>query len=226
MPFQHIRRLALLFVAVIALLTGCTSGSFMLEIAKAAWHGTTSASGVNVLATPLNPSYRYLNVELAGQAPALLVLGYLDLHPLGDIEVWYSSEGEVLRLQNGRVVGSTGLSVDWLRVSYPTAPPSWDAVPADGATYTRVRDETPGSRYAIKEQVSLKPTTQPAVAPASPVHMWFSETYSNLLGNTLPGSLFGLSSCGGHKAIVYSRQCLSAGLCLTLQAWPPKKDCN
>ena len=207
-------------------LSGCAPGSLLVDISKAAWSGSLDGSAQDAIPTPLNPLYRYLRVELIGKAPALMVLGYLDPHPLGDIEVWYGSGGETLKLQNGRLVGSAGLSVAWLRVAYQQVPPGWASVPADGAKFSRVRDELPGYRAAVLDQVLLKPLDQPAVSGQTGANVWFSESYSNAQGETLPVALFGVNQCHAKSAVVYSHQCLSSDLCLTIQAWPAEKACS
>jgi hypothetical protein len=218
---------ALISLGVTAvLLAGCAPGSLLVDISKAAWSGTTSGSAQDASTTPLNPLYRYLRVELAGNAPALMVLGYLDPHPLGDIEVWYGSGGETLKLQNGRVVGSAGLSVTWLRVTYPQVPPAWASVPAEGVKFSRVRDELPGYRASVPDQVLLKPLAQTPAAVQAGANVWFSESYANAQGESLPAALFGVNQCQAKSAVVYSRQCLSTALCLTIQAWPPEKACS
>jgi hypothetical protein len=216
--------LALGFVFVA--LTGCASGSLLVDISKASWLSTSGSSAQEPANTQFNPRYRYLRVELAGKAPAFMVLGYLDAHPLGDIEVWYSSKGETLKLQNGRVVGAAGLSVTWLRVANPQVPPAWDSISGAGVGFSRFRDELPGYHSAVLEQVFIKQLVQAPVATQTNVLQWFSESYSNMNGKTLPSSFYGLGQCGKKSVVVYSRQCLSTELCLTIQPWPPEKDCS
>lgn len=206
-------------------LSACAPRSLLVDVGKAAWSGTiSSGSGVAAMDAPLNPNYRYLRVQLMDKPPALLVLGYLDPHPQGEIEVWYASGGETLKLQNGRIVGATGLAVNWLRLSNPMAPPDWQNVTAAGATFSRVRDESPGYRFDIHDKVLVTALAQAPVAQAS-AQRWFSETYSSSHSESLPMAFFGVNLCPGKSLVVYSRQCLSAQLCLTLQPWPPQKDC-
>ena len=90
------------------------------------------APGVDAI--NLNPAYRYLRVSVGGR-DALLVLGYSDPTPTGPIETWYSSAGEVLKLQNGRIFSTVGLRIDWRAVTY-TESPSWsdcNALPCEAA---------------------------------------------------------------------------------------------
>ena len=47
----------------------------------------------------------------------LLVKGYVDSDSRGSIDVWYSSDGSVMRIQQGRYLGSVGFDQNWQEVS-------------------------------------------------------------------------------------------------------------
>ena len=208
-------------------LGACASNSLLSEVTSAVFRDNLPFQSPQPLATQLNPNYRYLHVTLAGAKPALLVLGYVDTHPQGDIEVWYSAQGEVLRLQNGRVVGAAGLPVQWRRVEYLQMPPTWQSVPPEGALFSSVRDEQPGYRHGLVEQVSLKKLQQAPFDLPGKTHAtsaWFQESYSDANGTSRPDAWFALGQYGDQKVIVYSRQCLSSSVCLSLQRWPLQKD--
>lgn len=180
------------------------------------------------LTAKLNPAYRYIRVQAQGQPPALMVLGYVDPDPLGDIEVWYSSRREVIKLQNGRIVSTTGLETNWRAVRFSAAPPTWSSVPAEGGFYNRLRDEMPGHRYALSDRLHLKPLAGllsiglPATLPREQAnaYRWFSETTLNSGDAALPPSWFAWGAYRGQSTVVYSQQCLSATFCLQLQLWP------
>ncbi|HEY8908320.1 MAG TPA: YjbF family lipoprotein [Rhodoferax sp.] len=188
-----------------------------------------SVADVTQTAT-LNPAYIYLRIQAAGGSPALLVLGYVDSHPQGDIEVWYSAEKEVIKTQNGRIVGTSGLEVDWRSVRFTTAPPAWDGLTPASYTLTRVRDEMPGYRYDISDQVTLtRVVGVPAIAlpPSLPLNVaksyeWFRESQSGAHPD-LPDSWYALEKIDGKYRVAYSYQCLSKRLCLNLQRWPIRK---
>lgn len=71
--------------------------------------------------TPLNPQLNYLRVDIAG-LQALMVRGYIDQDKNGPIDVWYSSDGSILRLQKGRYLGSVGFDRNWRNVVYNNVP--------------------------------------------------------------------------------------------------------
>ena len=208
-------------------LTACASKSLLSEVTSAVFYDKLPFDAPKVSEAKLNPNFQYLRVTLAGAKPALLVLGYVDAHPQGSIEVWYSGLGEVLRLQNGRLVGATGLAVEWRRVDYPQAPPAWQSLPPAGVQYARVRDEYPGYRLGLVDQVLLTPLPQPppALPPGAPANAtWYQERYSVAGGTSVPDAWFALGTHDGQHTIIYSRQCLSVSVCLTLQRWPLQKD--
>ena len=111
----------------------------------------------------LNPSLRYLRVTVRGRV-VLMVLGYVEPHPEGQVETWYSSEGEVIRLQNGRIVATAGLETDWRAVRNFSLPAWKDLVGRPAVVYRRERDEMPGYRFGIAESVSLYPVAVPSNA--------------------------------------------------------------
>lgn len=215
-------------------LFGCATGSTPLADVLSAVVSDQFGSGAeSALNIKLNPAYRYLRVEVDGRAPALLVLGYVDAHPQGDIEVWYSAKREVIKIQNGRIVGTTGLEVDWRTVRFPIAPPSWTNTLAQEGSYERSRDEMPGHRYAITDQIQLKPWVgmPPLTLPVSlnnahtqNNYRWFSETTLNTGEQPLPPSWFAWGLYQGQATVVYSVQCLSPTFCLKLQRWPVQES--
>lgn len=174
------------------------------------------------IAPNLNPEFRYLRATAMGNT-ALLVLGHIDPHPQGDIEVWYSAQWEVLRLQNGRLVGTTGLKFDWRNVRYPPLPP-WFALTDQEISFTREHDEVPGYRYGISEEIrlrkiaTLKGTTLVGIDPES-VQWFIEEVKPNALTNmtsSLPSTVYAVQA--GH--VVYGAQCLNQEVCITWQHWP------
>jgi hypothetical protein len=179
-----------------------------------------------VIPAQLNPAYRYLKVDVKDHPSALLVLGYLEPSPQGDVEVWYSAEREVLKVQNGRLVGTAGLEVDWRHVGYVQQPANWAWVfqsPAVLLHYERVRDVMPGYRMGIHEQMQASVATPPAYVlpqfmPANAI--WVQEQVSGIDPSVLPAAWFAVASVNGQAAVVASYQCLSVSVCLRLQPWP------
>lgn len=174
----------------------------------------------NIDAIKLNPALRYLRVTVRGRV-ALLVLGYIEPHPEGSIDTWYSSEGEVLRLQNGRIVGTAGLETDWRAVRNVSLPAWKDMAGHPALVYSRERDEMPGYHFGIAENVSLYSVPAPsnsklAGLPADGLR-WYEEA---VLGQPdgLASARFALHA--DEPRVVYGEQCLSQKLCIAWQTWP------
>ena len=195
-----------------------------------------AGDGVGVPAIPDNPDprFRYLRVELRGNPPGLLVLGYVDQHPLGPIEVWYSALKEVIKIQNGRIVGTAGLKEDWSSVRFAQVPAQWEQITAQGMRFERQRDAMPGYRYGISEQMQVSRTEampsiglMPSLSLATAQrYQWFHETSTSTNGGLpgLPDAWFAWGKHRGQYDVVYSEQCLAPDFCLRLQRWPVTEE--
>ena len=162
----------------------------------------------------------------------MLVLGYLDANAQGEIEVWYSAGREVIKTQNGRIVGTAGLEVDWRALRFTSPPPAWTEVLPQGGTYQRSRDEMPGHRYGIAERIELTrwngvpPVVLPAVLPTerARAYGWYREATVSSTAHPLPPAWFAWGMHLGQPTVVYSEQCLSATFCLKLLRWPVQES--
>lgn len=210
-------------------LLGCASSSNLLSDVVSGVVAERFGSAADPIASAqLNPDYRYLRVEVQGRPPALLVLGYLDSHPQGDIEVWYSTRGEVIKMQNGRIVATFGLETDWRAVRYQPAPGPWAGAGPAVSTFDRLRDEMPGYRYAIQDRIESRrwnealPITPPAALARVPAGQlaWFREATLGSTAAAMPPAWFAWGRRDGQATVVYSEQCLSADFCLRLLRWP------
>lgn len=198
----------------------------------AACAGSTSAVTDSVrllIAAPaadtakLNPQLRYLRVT-AGKNVALLVLGYTEDTPAPGTQVWYSADKETIRVWNGRLAGTAGLHTDWRSVRFADVP-TWRTALAGGASYQRQRDVMPGYQVDTRDTVWIVPIATPSssllrdIPPQS--LQWFEErTVRQGQAASLPAARFAVDLSGGQERVVYSEQCLSAAVCLTLQPWP------
>ena len=165
----------------------------------------------------LNPNYRYLRVQVEGH-PIFMALGYVDQVPSGPVEVWYSADHNLIRLQNGRLVGAVVKSgVSWLSVSFDHLP-RWDAI-SNQAVFERSRDVSPGYRYGIRETMLIRRIASPADTnlqrvPAASLS-WFEESVEG--GKDSRPSRYALNHEG---RVIYGEQCLSREFCLSWQDWP------
>ncbi|MDP2240422.1 MAG: YjbF family lipoprotein [Burkholderiales bacterium] len=194
-----------------------------------------AVKGQGVDSASLNPNFRYLRVTIEGRV-ALLALGNEDSHPQGPIEVWYSAQREVLRLQNGRLVGAVGLTTEWRNVVLPELP-SWSAVAQarEPVPWVRVRDIMPGYRFGVRDTLLLRmvqPPQSSALKGPDPQSLsWFEERLQSDVPSRFPATLFpGLSADRplpparyavalqeGRETVVYGEQCLAPDLCFSWQ---------
>ena len=114
---MYLARFSVILLA--ALLSACsTSTNPVMQSMQYMVKSNGSVTEVN-----LNPDFRYLRVVADGRV-VFLALGNEDKDARGAVEVWYSARHEVLRLQNGRLVGAVGLNTEWRSVALPVLP-SW-----------------------------------------------------------------------------------------------------
>jgi len=198
--------------------------TFVLAACSSSLQGVGDAVGLlratrgnqQVDATQLNPRYRYLRVSVHGRS-TLLVLGYVDPDRHGPVEVWYSGSGEVLRLQNGRLVGAAGLTVDWSNVHF-SAYPHWSDI-ASPLTLTRSRDVMPGYAYGVTDTLQLRPIAPPARTDLADLRsnalQWYEED-----ARGLRPARYAVMREAGETVVVYGEQCLSNNFCLSWQRWP------
>ena len=168
----------------------------------------------------LDSRYKYLRVQV-GQREAIMVLGYLDSS--GEVEVWYSALGEVLRLRDGRLIGARmNLGTDWLSVSFSHLP-RWDQITAQ-TTFERSRDISTGYQYGIREQMQIRRIATPDDSNLKSIDAasltWFEEHAPG----SVPASRYGVSFADSITQVVYAEQCLSVDFCFSWQKWPPQKE--
>jgi hypothetical protein len=139
-------RAAVVISSLALLVSGCTSTT------DATWATAQNLlpSWARPVPQPSNPNYDYLRVTINGRS-ALLVLGEIDQHPLGRIDSFYSGEAEVLKLQNGRIVGSGGMTTNWVKVTLTST--------ATG--YERTRDVMPNYRFGLRDVLEIKTLARP-----------------------------------------------------------------
>jgi hypothetical protein len=185
-----------------------------------------------VTPAPLNPNFNYLRVHVKNRV-AYFVLGYIDKHPSGDVEVWYSAEREVLRLQNGRLVGATGSATEWSGVEL-IGQPSWSNSQTT-QTFERVRDVSPGYQHGIHEKLQVRQIAPPKKTFLSrdvnkEALNWYEEqvitdTQKNSISLTsptlLPVTIYAVHNNGRTHQVIYSETCLASDLCFSWQHWKP-----
>ena len=215
----------LIVLSLVAAIGGCaTSTNAIVQTMQSAL-----GRGRGIEEAKLNPDFRYLRVTI-GRRVVLLALGYLDKHPQGTIEVWYSADREVVRLQNGRLVGAAGLTTEWRNVVLPDFP-AWSALASAGAPlrWSRTRDVMPGYRYGLRDSLALSVVPPPptsALQGLDPKDLtWFEERLADeaLPKTALPAARYAVQLAGNEAIVVYGEQCLAPQTCFNWQRWPVGK---
>ena len=238
---RQVKTRTLFVLALVALaacaITGCAS--YLNAVVQTASYAIKGQPGGD--STRLNPAFRYLRVIIKGRV-VFVALGDIDKHPDGPIEIYYSSGHEVIRLQNGHVVGANGLLTEWRNVSQ-TDMPAWAATARAGqpVAWQRTRDVMPGYRFGIHDKLVLgviPPPQKSALQDLSPESLtWFEEQHQTASGvsatkwlpnlskteETLPPARYAIDFANGRETVVYSEQCLAPDLCFSWQRWTPKK---
>lgn len=170
---------------------------------------------------PTTPGIDYLRIS-SGDSTAYLALGYVEPGETGNTEIWYSAKGEVLKLHNGRIIGTVGLSTDWREVKLPKLPP-WSRIGHSALRYERSRDVMPDYRFNLTETITLRAIAPPKTSrlqnwKTDELH-WFEETISSNMQNLseVPPSLYAVDISKGRETVIYGETCLTQTLCLVWQ---------
>ena len=178
-----------------------------------------------VESTKLDPKFEYLRVT-RGKRVALLWRGSVERAHALPVDVYYSGQGEVVRVQNGRIVGAVGLTTEWRRVDI--ASPSWSAIASSpqGARVTRTRYVMPGYISGLREELVVRPIATPsrsALQGIDPQSLaWFEERVTTPPPpgvETLPPARYAVDLGKVDGVVVYAEQCLAADLCFSWQRW-------
>ena len=211
------------FLLLVAALSAC-AGSTNAVIQSLQYAVQKDSSGARA---QLNPDFRYLRATVDGRV-ILLVLGYVDSDSHGQILVWYSAQREVLRIQNGRVIGAVGLNAEWRDVVMPDLP-SWSALARseEGTRWIRIRDVMPGYRFGVRDVLSLRTVPAPSKSALQDIDarslVWFEERLEpGEAGpeSVLPPARYAVALRDGVGTVVYGEQCLTPALCFSWQQWP------
>ena len=211
MPFLRFSLIAL----ACSFLVGCASG---FDAAASAISEARSARKPLPVPSELNPNFQYLWVQ-TNDVQAYLVLGGIEPHAQGPIEVWFSARSEILRLQNGRIIGTTGMPVNWSNVNL-----HFDN---QGKSYTRHRDETPGYRFNLQDTFMVKESntvpnsviqrfqSMQAKGAKAPVPVIWREDIGQGSQRIRVGLAINLQD--QLPVAVYGEECLSKSLCIKWQ---------
>lgn len=211
---------AVLAVTAVVVLAGCSPGmSAAIDSLKLA-----ALSGRGPDTAKLDPEFAYLRIT-RGRQVVLFWRGLIERTGEGPVEIYYSGEGEVLRLRDGRLVGVSGLPTEWTAVT--DRAPAWSALVNAGkpVAFVRVRDVMPGYRSGLRDELTLTRIAAPersALQAVDPQTLaWFEERMRgrHSAADALPPARYALDLSGTQPVVVYSEQCVAGDFCFTWQRW-------
>jgi Group 4 capsule polysaccharide lipoprotein gfcB, YjbF len=218
-------RFSFLFAAI-GLLLGCAGESRVFqESMSAIWQSNKFKDPT--LGATLNPIYRYLRGHNS-HGVILMVWGYVDVDSKSNvlIEVWYSGSKEAIKLQDGRVVATTGLNADWLAVRYQGTP-SWTQLLANPeqipVPYSRSVDLKLNYQFGKTQAMTLTRIPAPEAHKLPGVSavgaQWFEERAES---SQLPPTIYAVVPNwmkSGQAKVVYTWHCFKQDECFGFQEW-------
>lgn len=207
--------------SLVLALGGCGANmTAALATASKTWDGGRSVAGPNAA---VNPAFDYLRVETDRQVGLMARAGEEpSVH--GRTEPWFSADGAVLRLSQGRIVGLTDGARSW-QLSRALEPVDWREIAAgQSQAQTWVVDEQPGYRLGRRfdRVIDLSLAGPPGVRLPSPSRgvRWFRE--SDPLGASMP-AWYAVDLTQRPARVVYAQACLTPKWCLNWQPWPARE---
>jgi len=204
--------------AAFLLLTACQGVSPVMDTLTVAWPWQVAPR------TRLQSGFEYLSVALNGRT-TIMALGERKFIPssrgVDRHEYWYSAQNEMLHTINGRIHRAIGFTVEWR--GQRASPPSWTdpKEPDREVHWVRVLDVMPGYRYGQIDRLMTKNISAPTVAPQglSANAAWFEDAVVSATETNQQWD-FRQRFAVLNGQVVYSEQCLSPKICLSLRPLP------
>lgn len=194
-----------------------------LDTARSAVDGGSSRTNSS---RALDPRLNYLHVQI-GRQVGLMVRS--DTPLAGDIpgsSHWYSADGALLRLQDGRLIGLTEAGRSWRVTQGPTTI-DWAAIATGQALdFQRQVNQLPGYHIGLIQHRRLRaiPSAPAAHSLRSPVAkpQWFIE--HDARGGEATAAWYAVDLATQPPRVLYGQTCLAADWCIRWQVWPPRGE--
>lgn len=198
--------------AVLLCLTACAGFNPVTDTAGYFFQSSVSAQEKRYV-----PGFEYLEVEWQGRKSAM-ALGYRSLNSAQTDEHWYTSQGEMLKLQNGRIVQVLGMTREVRRLSTNTPP--WTNLISHKlpVVWSQTKDVMPDYRFGLQEFVitqQMNPTSAEQSLIKGATH-WIAEEIKSkdATGKTwIYQQKFALA----NDRVIYSEQCIARDMCFKLK---------
>ena len=212
----------LVFGAILVLaIVGCSGGA--RTAAETIRFAAFPDKRVSEASAYLSPNFEYMRARVNGRL-IFLALGYREAGSGAQdvLDVYFSADGEVLKLRKGRIVSFVGLGKE-LTKAFPDGIPDWSE---KSVSYRTVLDDRPSYNLGQTWLVEVAPVAGPpsrkdliGLAPAS--LLWFKERLPSeaIKSGFLRAPVYAVTRRNGRDEVVYSEQCLEPKLCFSLQRW-------
>lgn len=178
-------------------------------------------SPVEVSSSALQPGFRYLLVKEENGHEALMVWVGNEKSPHGESSVWVSSDGVVLRLAQGRLIGISSLSRNWRLVD------EWPVFQENHSQETPLQriqtsDEQPGFRLGTvliltERHLATPPVSMSWVVGANDLR-WVEQVDKS------SGRQHALFAVDNQNQTIAGKRCIHPDWCLSWQAWPAQPN--
>lgn len=164
----------------------------------------------------LKPAFEYILIEIDGRKTVMALGSRILLTEAGQSglhERWYSGQGEMIHMVDGRIHTAVGLTVEWRRQR--SSPPAWDLLvkSASAVNWSRELDVMPGYHYGHTDRIITQLGSAPNGAPALPLGtVWIVDHVQS--PQNLGGDWIHTQSFAIHQGrVMYSEQCLAPKVC-------------
>lgn len=196
--------------AMLVLLAGCQGFNPVIDTAGHFWAGKAQKD-------IFSPGFEYLEVEWQGRKAAM-ALGYRETKGAQVSEHWYSGQGEMIKLVNGRVVQVLGMTKE-IRNALG-APPVWADLleHRSPVVWSQTKEVMPLYRYGLREFFLSQQSTPAAAdkAIASEATAWVIEEVKSKNEKGTPWIYQQKFALLGDK-VIYSEQCFAPEMCFKLR---------
>mgnify|MGYP000411462583 CR=1 FL=1 len=170
---------------------------------------------------PVQPGVEYMVVSLEGRT-SVMALGGRSMQGSGAIqsvhEHWYTGQGEMLYLVDGRIQQALGFTHEWR--GQTSTPPSWSTVLQSSReiSWRRVLDAMPGYRFNLTDDISSYKTAAPKRLPegVSPQAQWVADLVASK-GDDGQAWWYLQKFAVLDGRVIYSEQCLAKAMCIALR---------
>lgn len=198
--------------SMVVWLTACAGFNPVIDTAGYSFQRSVSSQEKSYV-----PGFEYLEVEWQGRKSAM-ALGYRSVNAGQTDEYWYSSQGEMLKLQNGRIVQVLGMTREVRRIYAKT--PVWVDLTSQKlpTVWLKTIDVMPSYRFGVQEFVITQQVTPKSIDQlvGKDVTHWIAEEVKSK-DDTGKTWIYKQKFALANNVVIYSEQCVAKDMCFRLK---------